>query len=311
MKIIFIGFSNIGEEIMKNCFLNCHYLNRKRTRISLIAVDGDIISNSLESKYKNISRLIDLNIIKYNPHHMTFRFVVDNKLENPDIIYITSGEDRYQVSYSFRARELFGEKAAIIRPFYNDNFLCDSKHIKDTYSINIYRKIASKENIINASHDRKAKSIHNKWLQKVILDYVSDTDTCVEKGMEIREPKKTILPWHLVDEEIREDNRSVVDHACVKLRSAGELTDHEYYGNPESAEINFSFLSNGELVDKMANMEHRRWMANKFISGWVTGDPRNDNIKRHNCLIDYEFLDKRTQDYDRRQILSLKEIIKS
>ena len=56
-------------------------------------------------------------------------------------------------------------------------------------------------------------------------------------------------------------------------------------------------------------MEHRRWMANKFICGWVYDEQRNDSEKKHDCLKDFDLLDEKTKDYDRQQIKDMRDII--
>ncbi len=127
MTILLLGFSNIGEELLKQCIQNCYYLNQKNTKITLVSFDADIIKERISSKYKNINRLIELNIINHNPHHLTYNLLNEFDIKAPDVIYICSSEDRYQASYSSKARELFGDSMPIIRPFYRKNVLCSTE----------------------------------------------------------------------------------------------------------------------------------------------------------------------------------------
>lgn len=309
MDILILGFSNIGEEILKLCFQNCHFINRKNTKITLIAFDGDVISERIGSKFKNMDDLIALRVINLNPHHLTHKFLYENDLKETDIVYICSSEDRYQASYSSKARELYGEKVPVVRPFYKKNVLSSVENQGNTYSFNIFSKVAGRKNIIDESLDRKAIAVHNRWIKQAISDYITNADNCISKLETIPAPKTTLAPWYLVDEAIHEDNRSVIDHINVKLRSVSQLQDPDFYNHPEDANINFSFLQDDQKVEQLAEMEHRRWMANKFICGWVYDEKRNDSEKKHDCLKDFDLLDEKTKDYDRQQIKDMRDII--
>jgi len=58
----------------------------------------------------------------------------------------------------------------------------------------------------------------------------------------------------------------------------------------------------GKQLEALAEMEHRRWAAVKWMTGWTLG-PRHDPSKRHPNLVTYQELDEPTKQYDRDQIL--------
>ena len=47
----------------------------------------------------------------------------------------------------------------------------------------------------------------------------------------------------------------------------------------------------------LAMMEHRRWMIEKYENGWSVGT-RNDEFKRHDCLIHWDGLPEKQQSKD-------------
>jgi rubredoxin len=310
MKILLLGFSNVGEELLKQCIQNCYYLNQKNTKISLVSFDGDIIKERIRSKYKNISRLIELNIINHNPHHLTYNLLNEFDIKAPDVIYICSSEDRYQASYSSKARELFGDSIPIIRPFYRKNVLCRTEVCGNTFSFNIFSKVSKRDYIVDEILDKRAITVHNRWIKQAVKDYVNKVDLCLSDNKEIPEPKPTLAPWHLLDEEVREDNRSVVDHINIKLRSVFTEKDLDFFVDPGSVKIGFWFLKDASKVEQLAEMEHRRWMANKFICGWIYDEQRNDSEKKHDCLKDYSELPDYIKQFDRQQVKEMEETIK-
>ncbi len=316
MHLLMMGYSQIGEELLKLFAQNCHFINRKKTKITLVCLDGDAVKERILSKYRNIGEIIDLQIIDHNPHHMTISFMESNNISDVDVIYICSGEDRFQASYSSRARELIDNNVPVIRPFYQSTVLNRTKTINNVYSFNILRIIAKLEYIVDETIDQKAIAVHNRWLKQEKDQYVKDVEEClneVQKGIaerkEVPEPKPTLIPWYMLDEEIREDNRSAVDHINIKLRSLGQLTDPDYFDYPGKSNVDYNFINDSKIVEQLAEMEHRRWMANKYLYGWEYGKQRDVKARKHESLIDFEKLDKLTRDIDLEQVKHIREII--
>lgn len=309
MQILILGHSPSGEELIKLLAQNCHYINRKMTKITFVCIDADIVEEKIISKHKHIREIIDLHSIRMNPLHLTHSLMVENGLTDIDVIYICSSEDRFQASYSSRMWELFGGRVPVIRPFYKSTVLSNHRIHNNVCSFNILNEISKTEYLIDELPDRKAVLVHNHWLRKAIKDYIIKTEDCIVNDKEIPLPKPTLLPWYLVDEEIRDDNRSVVDHINIKLRAVGRLGNPEHYSNPKDSDIDYSFLEDPIKVEQLAEMEHRRWMATKILCGWEYGEKRDVKAKKHESLIDFENLDDDTKNYDRGQIIDMKEII--
>lgn len=53
------------------------------------------------------------------------------------------------------------------------------------------------------------------------------------------------------------------------------------------------------LGEALARNVHEVWAAGRIADGWTRGT-RNDELKRHPCLIPYEELSEEEKDYDRR-----------
>ena len=59
----------------------------------------------------------------------------------------------------------------------------------------------------------------------------------------------------------------------------------------------------------MAKMEHDRWMNEKIAKGWVYGKKRNDELKIHDCLLNWNELDEKTKDLDRNTVSIIPELL--
>ena len=105
--------------------------------------------------------------------------------------------------------------------------------------------------------------MHNRWIKQAVKDYVNKADLCLSDNKEIPDPKPTPAPWHLLDEEVREDNRSVVDHINIKLRSVFTAKDLDFFVDPGTVKIGFEFLKDDSI-------KWNNWPKWNTAGGWQT-----------------------------------------
>lgn len=310
MHILILGYSLMGEEIFKIFARNCHYFNRKNTLITIMSNDEGETDKEIKLRYEEIFGLIDIQMLCLDPHHLTKNQIRNNHLTKVDVIYVCSDVDSFQTSYAYKARKVFGDKVPIIQPFYNDSFIDKLSTISDNvFPFQLLRTIVTQENIMGEALDQKAMAVHDRWLKREIVSFIAKVEENIKSGTPIPVPKRTLVPWSWLDEDTRDDNRSVIAHLDVKLSAIGQPKNLPFLTQSDTTKIDFNFLSNKETVDILAEMEHRRWMANKFICGWEYSPIRNDYQKEHNNLVSYEQLDIETKEYDVKQILELPEIV--
>jgi len=67
-----------------------------------------------------------------------------------------------------------------------------------------------------------------------------------------------------------------------------------------------------QLVEQLARNVHDNWAVGRINDGWTYGTERNDELKQHPCLVDYDNLPESEKDYDRATAIeTLKVILKS
>ena len=65
------------------------------------------------------------------------------------------------------------------------------------------------------------------------------------------------------------------------------------------------------FVERIAKNTHEVWAQGRIEEGWTWGPVRNDELKKHPCLIPYEELPENEKDYDRKtSVETLKMILK-
>ncbi len=137
--------------------------------------------------------------------------------------------------------------------------------------------------------EKLAKAIHEDWLEKEKA-----------KGSQ----KETVKEWAALDEPTRNSNR---DQALDIVRKLELLKYKIIDFQPGNSLTEF----NQNDLNKMAKMEHERWMSEKIANGWIYGKPRKDSAKIHNDLVAWVKLNKNTKEYDRNAIRLIPQLLKS
>ena len=66
-----------------------------------------------------------------------------------------------------------------------------------------------------------------------------------------------------------------------------------------------------QLVEQLARNVHDHWSVGRINEGWTYGPERNDTLKQHPCLVDYDDLPESEKEYDRYTSMeTLKAILK-
>lgn len=66
-----------------------------------------------------------------------------------------------------------------------------------------------------------------------------------------------------------------------------------------------------QLTEELARNVHDIWSIGRINDGWIYGPERNDTLKHHPCLVDYNDLPDSEKEYDRNTAMeTLKMILK-
>jgi ryanodine receptor 2 len=55
-----------------------------------------------------------------------------------------------------------------------------------------------------------------------------------------------------------------------------------------------------DLLERLAENTHAVWAAQRLKDGWTYGPARDDDAKKHPCLVPYDQLPESEKEYDRR-----------
>lgn len=117
----------------------------------------------------------------------------------------------------------------------------------------------------------------------------------------------SLKPWEKLDETFRTANREQARYAVKILEACGFTVRSA--ADPDHPVVLNDFTD--AEVERMAELEHGRWNAERLRDGWRHG-PRDDAKKRHNCLVpwrDDKTLTAEIKDYDRNSVRKFPEIL--
>jgi hypothetical protein len=113
-----------------------------------------------------------------------------------------------------------------------------------------------------------------------------------------------LLAWDDLPEDFRESSRQQADHIFIKLRAVG--CEAAPTGDTRPA-VKFTPAE----IELLAEMEHRRWVAERLLAGWVYG-PKKDVERRENPnLVPWAQLTEEIKNYDRDTVGKMSDLLES
>ncbi len=305
MHILLVGFSEFGQELAKQLIRVCHYLDLQNLRLTIVDEGNHRSWKRFKKELPALNMVADVVFEDFDPCSLTLDHwdkLQDEERGVFDAVYIANFDQEESYNVALDARDGLGTKT-------NPDLVvvCSIEPISElgdgpgaiTVLYNIDKASWTLENFINGKADEDhngqegAKSIHDNYLKQVKVHKESLTDL---KDWKEKEAHKN---WDLLPEYLRDKNRDQADHIPIKtkiiLQSLSTINRKE------------DFINNNQgLIEKMAELEHRRWMASSVVAGFRYGENRDELIKRtHPDIIHYDRLNEDTKNYDRNVVESL------
>jgi hypothetical protein len=146
----------------------------------------------------------------------------------------------------------------------------------------LLEKACQPELVIGGTNEVLARALHQDYVAR--LGQQSDNPAA--------------LPWDDLPLDIKESNRTQADHIATKLEAIG------FHIVPLTALEAVSFTLTAEEIERLAIMEHERWVAERLGLGWTVG-PRDQKKKTNPNLVAWSELDDATREANRNSTRQL------
>jgi hypothetical protein len=110
-------------------------------------------------------------------------------------------------------------------------------------------------------------------------------------------------PWERLREDLKESNRQQAEQIPAKLQGLGYSFRSIAGRDPVRHEFTL------KEVEKLAIMEHDRWLQEKLAAGWRYGPQRDDARKLSPSLVPYDQLPESEKDKDREPMRRIPQLL--
>ncbi len=181
-----------------------------------------------------------------------------------------------------------------------DLYDCLREKHRDVLTPKIKRQVAKTKYLRSKTFDRLSvtEQAHILLLNASMLD-----DTYPKLYPAKKRENTALVAWEGLNEVMKDANRWSADHLSVKLRSIGF--------DGQDLSIFDKVANDPEFFEKLSEMEHRRWMAERLMDGWSYGPKRDYRKKIHDLLIPYGQLAVEEKDKDKNMIQNIKNLVTS
>ncbi|MEK7661483.1 MAG: RyR domain-containing protein [Pseudomonadota bacterium] len=301
---LIVGFGDIGEAIARDLIVNCQTIDlgiphitiidplaktRQRTlELAIPEFDKTCVFTALEGGFD-----VDLeppSLLKKDSPEFTCIYVC---LPSDDAALASLGH----LSHWLRAN---GHKSPKIFVRLRDDNLMVAQ-VANIIEFGAFSNLARESEFLADEPDRGARAYHAAYLKQLKLSEGHNPNNV------------TAVPWEDLAQTYRSANRTAIAHVPAKLASAG-IDPTIWLGARELPQLptGMSLYEHGDgMKEKLGRLEHERWNAERRLNGWKYGKIKNESLKTHPALVEYDELTEEIQSFDLELVEMIAQMIKS
>jgi len=120
-----------------------------------------------------------------------------------------------------------------------------------------------------------------------------------------------MMPWEELREDLKHSNLHQADYAEKILRTVGyEVREAKRDGERGAVDPADPPVFTDEEVERMAELEHGRWIVERLKSGWTYGPKRDSGERTSPYLVPWMDLPDDIKDFDRIAVREIPECLK-
>jgi hypothetical protein len=298
------GFGGMGEALVMQAVRTCHYAGNEKLMVTVLDPDADRFRELFRQRYPALESVVNLRFLPLALEDPAFSSGswLDGKKDGNEMLTLAvcEGDEITGLSRSLDFLTQTGGRPArvLLRVAENEGIaalLANQADAGLTAAIRPFamsRDLCSWDNIVKRRLDRLARALHEQYRQSRL------------RAGESVQGNSALLPWSKLPENLKSSNRHQADHVVLKLRTLGCMLMRG--GGEDDALPSFS----EEQVERLARMEHRRWLADRFLSGWRLGPMDRENRVNPN-LVPWETLTESVRESNRLAARELPGLLRS
>jgi len=273
-RLLLAGDGTILAELLSAAVVQCQFAFAGVPRLVLATTEGDMVRHRFPNQHPQLMQVMEMNLLELtSPGLAGLELDMVAGFTGFDLTFVACRNDVDTLSL---ARHLAqqesgraGRLVACLRPSSNVMRLLTTKHPIPGVEIRDLVELGCRADVLlHGELDRAARAIHESYVQ---------TQTAAG---DTKATNSALVAWDDLPESLRQANRAQADHIPVKLRS-------------------LAISRSAEMIEALSEAEHRRWMAEKILSGWRYAEQRDNARLRHPSLKPYDQLSEPEKEKDR------------
>jgi hypothetical protein len=314
MHILFIGFEALVREMILQAALTAHYTDFRLPHITVLCESKNKTKvDRFRHRYPHLEKTVDIHFVYADPMTITPDTWYEMQTGTHfDVCYVALEHDVESILSARRLNRLRRHRQLPPLNFVvclnQQNFLAeiidddfdpitmDKLNLPDFEPIEYFESLdetISIEIVVNEALDAMARTLHNAYLNTQLASGGSSRSNA------------SIIPWSELPAHKKKANQHAAAHMDVKLRIANCVALPI-----DAKETEAVFPPDDLMMELLAQLEHRRWMADKYLAGYSYGKVRDEDRMLHPDLIPWEELTEADKEKDRANIRQIPHLLK-
>jgi hypothetical protein len=297
LHILIVGFGWTGESLAVQAARVGHYANGKKLKVTVLDLATEAKAERFYHDYPYVDQILDLRFVTANAETLGSQSLDGlQKGASPAAVYVCLGDEGLNLSTATRLRRVFPKPPIVVcmpQKTGISTLLRGSSILPNESNIHIFNMIeraCDVPAVVDEIMDRKARAIHEHYVEQE-----------AKRGAAVQQ-NPFLVAWEQLPEDAKDSSRHQADHIPVKLRAVGcKATDRE------DQIASYDFSSDPDAMETMAKMEHRRWVAERLLSGWTYGKTKDIVRRTHPDLVPWEKLSIEVRNKDKNAVESVPE----
>ena len=285
-RFVLVGNSSILDQCLPQFMRSCLRPDETKTTITVIGKDATQRINRFTERYPQSDKLLRLESIDSEHTSTALLSLAQTVTDLSAVAIIIASESDSESLEQYLTCQQLGLFGAHQFAIYQSDTRGIARFLSDQVPefFGLFDEACNAKTIVQEELDALAKQIHEHYLSQRLSEGAALGSS------------PALYEWADLREQYRSMNRRQADHIYAKCRFIGTRVV------PLEQETGKPYQFTEDDIEILAKIEHRRWMAERFLDGWQYGATRNDQQKLHPDLVPWEELDESTQQYDREPV---------
>jgi TrkA family protein/RyR domain-containing protein len=297
--VVLAGLEGIGDALVRN--IARLWQNRapgpgESLLLTVLAPDADAACARLIARYPELEQICELNAVSTTLGAELQRGPLALDPDRPvSAVYVSVAREGAAIEVALALRARAELRAAPITVAVSDlsaglaTLLSEATQAAHgVHGFGVLDRALDAQELLRGDTEIVARAKHEEYLRHE-----------VNRGGSLGEG--LLVPWAQLPEEFKDANRAFADGVGDKLAAAGCALLPAPLIDPRGRLFEFT----DDEVERLAELEHERWMADKLRAGWRYGPVRDDARKVHDCLVEWAQLPEEEADKDRQPVREL------